>query len=124
MGYTRYWERTDKPITQEFVDEVKRIIEDATQKGITICGWDGTGEPTVTLTEISFNGKAPHMDCETMFISNDETEIGYGFCKTARMPYDYVVKRVLIEAEKEGLVIYVHSDGVNEMITDAEYMIF
>ena len=36
MGYTRYWQRTKKPITQDFVDEVNKIITDSRSKGITI----------------------------------------------------------------------------------------
>ena len=33
MGYTRYWERTEKPITEDFVEEVKEIIRDCAKKG-------------------------------------------------------------------------------------------
>lgn len=119
MGYTRYWNRTDKPITKEFVDEVNRIIEKAKEMGITVCNWDGEGKPTITIDEIAFNGKAPHMDHESFVINNDRSE--FDFCKTARKPYDYVVKEVLKVAENMGLVDDVSDDGEVEVVTDKEY---
>ena len=122
MGYTRYWARTEKPITQEFVNECIKIIQEAEQKGITLCGWDGEGKPKVTLDEIRFNGKAPHMDHETFCITNEKNDIGFGFCKTARKPYDYVVKRILKVAKDMGNVTNVNSDGENEMRTDQQYL--
>ncbi len=124
MGYTRYWNRTDKPITQEFVDEVNRIIAQAKAKGITVCGWDGTGEPEVTLDCIAFNGKAPHMNHEICGFDNDERSRGFACCKTARKPYDYVVKRVLMAAKRMGIVEDTSSDGQNSMTTDAEYEVY
>jgi len=120
MGYTRYWARSRKPLTQEFVDEVKRIIAEATEKGITICGWDGTGEPEITLDVVRFNGKAPHMDHETFTILNEPTI--FDFCKTAEKPYDYAVKEVLKVAEKMGIVEDVTDDGEVEVMTDAQYL--
>ena len=89
MGYTRYWERTNKAITEEFVKEVKTIIGDSLSKGIVICGWDGTGTPEITTEEISFNGNgSKDLDHETLFIGK---ETGFNFCKTACKPYDYTV---------------------------------
>lgn len=121
MGYTRYWRRTDKPLTEEFVEEVKKIIAQAEKKGISICGWDGTSEPKITCDAINFNGKAPYLDHETCcFISGEES--GFNFCKTARKPYDYVVKRVLTAAKKHGIVSETNSDGQNEMISDEDYL--
>lgn len=122
MGYTRYWERTKKPITQEFVDEVNHIIEQAEKKGISICGWNGTGKPEVTLEGIYLNGKRPYLDHETMALTNNKGDVGFGFCKTARKPYDYVVRRILTIAKREGIVDKVGSDGTNKMITDEEYL--
>lgn len=120
MGYTRYWERTDKPITQEFVDEVNRIIAKANEMGITICGWDGVGDPEVSLDGIRFNGKAPHLDHETFAITNEPTI--FDFCKTGEKPYDYAVKEVLNVAENMGFVRNVKNDGEVEVVTDKEYL--
>lgn len=122
MGYTRYWTRTEKPLTEEFVAEVKEIIKDSEAKGIHICDGSGNGEPMVTTQEVSFNGDdsigAAHETC--YFVTDEEPQ--WNFCKTARKPYDYTVKRVLEVAEKYGIVTEVSDDGENEMITDAEYI--
>lgn len=122
MGYTRYWKRTTKPITQDFVDEVNRIIADSRSKGITICNGLGEGEPVVTLTMISFNGNGEHdLDHETCYFDNKET--GFAFCKTARKPYDYTVRNVLKAAEKLGIITDVSSDGENEhIVSDTDYL--
>ena len=120
MGYTRYWGRTEKPITQEFVDAVNNIIAEAKEKGITVCGWDGTGEPEVTLERIAFNGKAPYMDHESCNIDNKPSF--FDFCKTAEKPYDWAVKRVLEVGAKMGIVKDVSDDGEVEECNDEQYM--
>ena len=121
MGYTRYWERTNKAITEEFVKEVKTIIGDSLSKGIVICGWDGTGTPEITTEEISFNGNgSKDLDHETLFIGK---ETGFNFCKTACKPYDYTVRKVLRAALKEGLIVNLSDDGTNEeIISDEDYL--
>lgn len=124
MGYTRYWERTEKPITDDFIKEVEEIIIDSAKKGITICGWDGTGKPILNLTRIALNGNAnadKDLSHESFIIDD---EIGFHFCKTARKPYDYTVRKVLGLAKKYGLVTKVSSDGANNKIcSDKEYIL-
>jgi len=125
MGYTRYWERTDKPITDDFVEEVKEIIEDCTKKGITICGHDGNGKPKVNLKEIALNGNAnaeKDLSYESFIITNKR--LGFDFCKTERKPYDYAVRKILKLAKDYGLVANVSSDGANNKIySDEEYIL-
>ena len=42
MGYTRYWTRTNQPLTEEFVNRVKEIIKESEEKGgIESCGRNG-----------------------------------------------------------------------------------
>ena len=121
MGYTRYWHRTHQPITQGFVDEVKKIITRAERNGIAIRGWDGKGEPEITIHGVLFNGNAEfELDHETCRFDNEH--FGFDFCKTARKPYDHVVKQVLTAAKRYGLVSKVSSDGKNNKTTDAEYL--
>ena len=122
MGYTRYWHRTEKPITQEFVDAVNNIIAESRKKGITIRNGLGEGEPIVTLDKVLFNGDGEHeLDHETCGFTN--TEPGFNFCKTARKPYDYTVREVLKVAEKMGIITDVTEDGDNEeIISDEEYI--
>lgn len=109
MGYTRYWQRTDKPITKEFCDKVKDIINDSERRGIKIRNGMGQGKPVVTKNKILLNGDETFgLDHETFAITNKER--GFNFCKTARKPYDYTVREILRVAEEIGLVTDVKSD--------------
>ena len=121
MGYTRYWKRTDKAITEDFVKKVNEIIGNSISRGIVICGWDGTGTPEVSTEAISFNGNGDRgLDHETLWIGY---ETGFNFCKTACKPYDYTVREVLRAAEKEGLIYDLSDDGENEeIISDDDYI--
>lgn len=124
MEYTRCWERTEKPITEDFVEEVKQIIIDSAKKGIAIRGWYGYDMPKLTTEKISFNGNA-NTDGDLShesFVIDDK--IGFNFCETARKPYDYTVRKVLKLAEQYGLVTNVSSDGANDKIySDEEYFL-
>lgn len=98
MGYTNYF-NTKKTITADarakmvtFVNKAITLIPD-----IKICGWDGTGEPTITKESIMFNGdEAEGLDHETFSLYGDCGK--FNFTKTARKPYDILVKAVLMYA--------------------------
>ena len=122
MGYTRYWKRTDKEITEEFIAEVNEILEECKAHGIIIKdGW-GEHEPIVSLDEIEINGNAETgLDHESFYLGNEKSD--FEFCKTARKPYDFAVREILNVAEKYGLVTNVRCDGANnEIISDEEYL--
>lgn len=124
MGYTRYWKRTEKRITQEFVDDVNKILKDCEKKGIRIRdGW-GENEPIVTLDDIVINGNAEKgLDHETFGIHNEPSD--FEFCKTARKPYDYAVREILNKAKEYGLVSNVSSDDAEQdkvIQSDAQYL--
>lgn len=122
MGYTRYWERTEKPITEDFVEEVKEIIRDCAKKGIAIRNWDGKGKPVVTTEIISLNGNEDYDLYHESFVI--DSELGFHFCKTARKPYDYAVRKILKLAKDYGLVTKVSSDGANNKVySDEEYLL-
>lgn len=122
MGYTRYWNRTSKPITKEFCDKVSEIIKDSEKKGIVIRNGVGTGEPIITIDKILINGNAEHsLNHETLGFT--DTESGFDFCKTARKPYDYTVREILKAAEEMGIVTNVSDDGTNDrIISDNDYL--
>ena len=122
MGYTRYWEQTGKPITQEFIDKINEILADCKSKGICIKDGNGENEPIVTMDKVIFNGNADkNLDHESFYISNGTT--GFQFCKTARKPYDYAVRQALKVAEEMGIITNVSSDGDNdEIISDAKFL--
>lgn len=124
MGYTRYWERTDKPITDDFLEKVEEIIKDSAKKGIAIRSWDGSGKPILNLTRIVLNGNGKadkDLSCESFVIDD---EVGFHFCKTVRKPYDYTVRKILKLAKDYGLVTKVSSDGANNKVySDEEYIL-
>ena len=124
MGYTRYWKRTDKKITTDFILEVCEVIADCDRKGIAIRNGYGEGNPVVTLDKVWLNGdeKAAHdLSHETLYIGNEPDD--FEFCKTARKPYDYAVREILRIAQDMGLVTGVRSDGENDrIISDEEYL--
>lgn len=121
MGYTRYWDRTTKPIDQDFIDAITRVIADSEKRGIEIRGGDGSGSPHLGLDFIAFNGNGDlRLDHETCYFGK---ETGFEFCKTARKPYDYTVRQALKIAEQMGMVTDVSSDGPNdEIISDEDYL--
>lgn len=121
MGYTRYWERTAKPMDESFVDFCNAVFDTCKKLGISIRGLDGTGEPTATDKAIMFNGDAKHDLYHESFILNDK--IGFSFCKTAEKPYDYAVRTILREALTRGYIKGLTDDGFYEdIVSDAEYL--
>ena len=125
MGYTRYWTRTEKPITDEYIDFIQRLVIECRNQGIKLGNGVGEGNPVITENAIVFNGNAKKgLDHESFYISNDAEELGnFQFCKTARKPYDYAVRLALEEAEHQKLVTKVHSDGDNNsLISDEDYL--
>lgn len=114
MGYTNYWNLEKTTFPKEFLEDVKKIIDASI---VDIVGWDGKEgtTPIITEEEVSFNGLAPE-DYESFYLGS---EGGFGFCKTARLPYDEVVKAILIVAEKYGIVSDFSFDGDT---TEQEYL--
>ena len=116
MGYTNYWNLEKTEFTEEFLEDVKKIIDLANGSGIDLAngsGFEGT-KPIIEKEVISLNGMEPE-DYETFYLGGEK---GFGFCKTARRPYDAVVKAILILAEKHGVVSGFSFDGDK---TEIEY---
>lgn len=109
MGFTRYYDG-NVTITDQLVADVEKIISEAP---CAINGWDGTGEPVVTTEEIRLNGNELNDEsCETLLIENGNQS--WGFCKTARQPYDLVVATILRRVKFFNPSFDVSSDGGNE----------
>ena len=108
MGYTHYWSfhrdnmkteklrQTFKKATDEMLELYKNLplfpkTGYYTDRSILIKGGLGEGMPIINETEIWFNGESKtDMDHETFSI-NWKDEEAFGFCKTARKPYDLLV---------------------------------
>jgi hypothetical protein len=120
--YTHYF--TPKKVTQEkwneFVKEVKELKKNLPlssesaggyyqEDKILIRGGLGTGKAIFNKDEVCFNGdEKKGLDHETFYCSRESDE--WGFCKTARKPYDILVCAVLIAAHNI-LGYEVTSDG-------------
>lgn len=114
MGYTHYWEFKQMPkeiegglemfkksvkATQDCIAQVPAQLptDDDEEKFVPfkLCGGNGKGEPKFNNVVVCFNGDAENKhDYETCHLAIDD--IGFDFCKTARMPYDVAVCITLI----------------------------
>ena len=99
MGYTHYWRFKKTPAEiadgkQKFATAVA-LFKEGLKKLSHIPLGNGVGkeEPIITDTEVCFNGKQPD-DYETCYMDIESN--GFGFCKTARQPYDPVVCLLLL----------------------------
>ena len=115
MGYTHYWKFKKSPT--EIVDGKQKFANAVAQfkKGleklsdIPIGNGMGLGVPTITDTEVCFNGQVPE-DYETCAMSLESK--GFDFCKTARHRYDPVVCLLLLcMADEFGDDFEYSSDG-------------
>ena len=122
MGYTRFWARTQKPITQKCVDEINLLMDKCVMHGITICGPDGYDEPIISADCIAFNGCGEKdLEYEAFVINNEYNKVD--FCKTATKPYDYAVREALNILSKYDIVNGVRADRpYDEIVSDAEYI--
>lgn len=122
MGFTRYWERTDKKIDADLIVKVCEVIADCSNRGINIRNGSGEGNPIVTLDMIAVNGDSQFgLEHESLYFDNNNT--GFCFCKTAYKPYDYAVREILKYAEENGFVTDVDADEeYNEIVSDVEEM--
>jgi hypothetical protein len=129
MGYTHYWRfhrdkmttedirNTFKAVSEEFQD----IINKLPQSKKIIRGGLGEGEPIINETEIWFNGDEElGNDHETFSVNWKDTE-AFGFCKTARKPYDLFVCLCLISFIEHypSDIFTLSSDGDAEEWQDA-----
>ena len=132
----------DPETFKRFMDDVRTLVDNLPERSLSsggyasghllkLAGGDATGKPIFNDTELLFNGADGGEDLghESMWICQDyefsEGSYGdyqranfnkkgeiFGFCKTARKPYDIVVQAVLIlYKEYFGNKVGIGSDG-------------
>ena len=131
MGYTHYWARKNAEISdalwESFEDDCRKIT--ARHEGILCYEFNSpTEKPSITTDHIRFNGIGP-AGHETFLFERHfvprrpgyiDSEI-FGFCKTARKPYDEVVVDILSCAKHRfGDIIGISSDGGDEAFKSFE----
>ena len=101
----------------------KTKIAEWSGKSAVLCGADGTGSPKFTKDIIMFNGDATDgMDHETFAIERDnikrtieygedKNELVFDFCKTARKPYDLMVKISMLRLKHHFPQTEISGDG-------------
>jgi|6_EtaG_2_1085325.scaffolds.fasta_scaffold11891_9 hypothetical protein len=114
MGYTHYW-HIDEDL-KEFPEEAINLIKDLVDDELI-----DQSDIDITNSFINFNGvgENAHENCfiklptkRQSYLLNDHKGKFFGFCKTARKPYDVIVMRVLLVLKfylKDKMVI--SSDG-------------
>ena len=124
MGLTHSWRRDPELPEYSFqaaVGDLQRLLK-ATD--IPLAGREGTGEPFISLDEITFNGiQGQH--CEDFTVRRSDSPRNgrsyvFSFCKTEHMPYDLCVKCTLIILRHHfNDKISIFSDGSQEDWRDA-----
>ena len=124
MGYTHYYPSGKFDFSKEFLDDVKKIIETAEERGIALVSdyRDQESEPVVSSDEIYFNG-GDGLDCEPFYLQSalglkkeyEGREIPdyefEQFIKTNERPYDAVAVAVLLRMNEEDPNLEIGSDG-------------
>lgn len=114
MGYTHYFFKKDfdnnikftKEEIAEFSKDIQKILD---HTSVNIKGPQGNGKPIIKEDVVAFNG-AYDESYESFVITVDDQH--FGFCKTARKPYDVVVIASIIALKKAvGDKIEAGSDG-------------
>jgi hypothetical protein len=122
VGYTHYWDMPEKMVVSK--TQMKLLQEILDEHRPLLSGYDGTGEPVLTNDLISLNGIGPDDDHETFRVVMNKGERDadeWGFCKTARKPYDIVVCKMLLvlTLTKD---FNIRSDGVEENPAGVRYL--
>lgn len=130
MGYTHYWTFDRKVASlperkRGFALAGEKIRKVMAMSGVETRGWDGSGQPEVTESLISFNGDGDAGEDHESFVVELEDRAyedegmrkwqslrpGFGFCKTQRKPYDLVVCCSLMALSESLEGFKVSSDG-------------
>ena len=127
MGYTHYWYRQadkdfDPKTWGKFIADSKKLADSLPSDVRIQFEWDTPEAPVFDDSQIRFNGvgNAGHETFEIPRVCPPATDYHemkedpkvFGFCKTARKPYDLLVTAVLaLYKHYFGQAVKVHSDG-------------
>ena len=111
MSYAHYWSDNTwrEPISATALRVIKKLSTEAFRAGIIQRGHDDPRPPMVTATELRFNGVGGRGH-ETFLFQTDGPD-PFGFCKTARKPYDDLVMRILLVLGSHRPGFEITSDG-------------
>jgi hypothetical protein len=123
MGYTNYWTpnkaKLDKMVAfpQEVIDQVKAVKEKFNEEVLTKKRNEEFVEGRIEKNCISISGPCEGFVFDLMPDPITKDRIGidsWHFCKTAREPYDAVIKCILMILTEHGLLLeWSHDDNGN-----------
>lgn len=116
MGYSHYWDNTPE-ISEEAAIHIKSIVDYGYDNGVIQQEDDVKEPPTATSERIWFNGIGDDGH-ETFCMKFPST--GFGFCKTARKPYDRIVVAVLMAIAHHHPEFEWRSDGNSDDHAEGE----
>lgn len=105
MGYTNYWNNSKKFTQVQWGKVLRDFKETLTFKEFTFINIE---IEMINRTHIIFNGVNENSH-ETFCLSHNSTD--FGFCKTARKPYDKICQALLIIASHYNKHFEYSSDG-------------
>lgn len=111
MSYAHYWSDSslDDELSAKAVEAILKITDEAHRQGLIQREHYDTRAPVVTATEVQFNGVGEKG--QETFLFRAGAFDPFGYCKTARKPYDDVVMRVLLVLASHRRGFEVTSDG-------------
>lgn len=122
MGFTHYWKQAndvDDAKWDAFCRDVRAIIDESNIA--VVREYDNPEErPLISDTKIVFNGIGEDGH-ETFWV--DRSEHGFGFCKTARKPYDEIVVACCIAGVESGVFNEWSSDGDDKDHADGKILL-
>ena len=104
MGYTVYWKwKGTRPIWPSRLHEIQLAVDVVFRKALANIKTD-SGRTLLQVSERCLETQRREPEYEACFhetfFGSDLTMAKFGFCKTARKPYDKAVKLALIEAQR------------------------
>jgi hypothetical protein len=123
MGYTNYWTPNKEKLNtltvfpQEVIDQIKKVKEKFNEEVLTKKRNFDFVEGKIEKDSIVINGSCEGFEFDLCKDSHTGDRIGvdsWKFCKTAREPYDAVIKCILMVLTAHGLILkWTHDDNGN-----------
>jgi hypothetical protein len=123
MGITHYWTRPTELLEDGFYRATADCARLIPTLGLTLAGFDGSGEAVFDKDRIVFNGP-PGQNAEPFEVARVEFDrrgrsVVRSFCKTEGLPYDRAVQlALLIFSHHFGSQFDVRSDARTESWQD------
>lgn len=117
MGFTRYWETTEKEkFDEKHLEEIKDILLNTQElTGVKLGDGRGENEPIIEENRVVFNGDTnSDLDYETASFKLTGKVGDFEFCKSARRPYDAYLHTIQLYLSDKGYIKNLYNDDFNQ----------